>query len=68
MVLIPRNIIKKLYNLTEGQDIHELCYIEVMSDKIIIEGKNAGQKQRNVKMCYIALPARNCIWLRRGAE
>lgn len=38
MVLILRNIIKKLYNFTEGQDIPELCYIEVASDKIVLEG------------------------------
>lgn len=49
MVLILRNIIKDLHNLTEGQDIHKSHYIEVMSDKIIIEGISAGQKQRCIK-------------------
>ena len=37
MVLILRNIIKKLYNLTEVQDIHKMHYKE-MSDEIIIKG------------------------------
>lgn len=38
-ILILRNIIKKLYNLTEGQDIYKMCYEETMSDKIIFKGK-----------------------------
>lgn len=46
MVLILRNIIKKLYNLKEGQDKHKMHHEEIMSDKTIIKGKKcwAGTK------------------------
>lgn len=42
MIPIFRNTVKKLYNLTEGQDIHKTHYKKIMSDKVIIKGTNAG--------------------------
>lgn len=67
MIPILRNIIKNLFNLTEQGDIHKSYREEIVSDKIIIKGKNAGLEQRYVKMFSIALPALNYILLRRGA-
>lgn len=56
MVLILRNIIKKLYNFTEGQDIPELCCTEVTPDKIVIEG------------CAILPPSSELHLAEEGAE
>lgn len=39
MILILGIIMKKLYNLTEGQDIHKIHYEEILSDEISIKGK-----------------------------
>lgn len=68
MVFALRDIIKKLYNFTEGQDTHKLPYKEVMSAKVIIKGENAGQNQRCMEMFYTAFPALNYTLLRRRAE
>lgn len=39
MISILRNILRKHYNLTEGQEIHKSQYKEITSGEIIIEGK-----------------------------
>ena len=53
MILILRNIIKKLYNLKEGQDKHKMHHEEIMSDKTIIKGKKMLGRNKDMLGCSI---------------